>query len=45
MLAAVRDDPESRDEARAAMLDVFAVLGDEDPLVREYRTKLASTLF
>jgi putative thioredoxin len=45
MLAAVRDDPESRNEARAAMLDVFAVLGDEDPLVREYRTKLASTLF
>jgi putative thioredoxin len=45
MIAGVRDDPESRDEARAAMLDVFAVLGNEDPLVREYRTKLASTLF
>jgi putative thioredoxin len=45
MLAAVRDDPQGRDEARAAMLDVFAVLGDDDPLVREYRTKLASALF
>ena len=45
MLAAVREDPEGRDEARAAMLDVFAVLGDDDALVREYRTKLASALF
>jgi putative thioredoxin len=45
MLAAVREDPERRDEARAAMLDVFAVLGDDDALVREYRTKLASALF
>jgi putative thioredoxin len=45
MLAIVRDDPEGRDEGRAAMLDVFAVLGDEDPIVREYRTKLASALF
>ena len=45
MIATVRDDREGRDEARAAMLDVFAVLGDEDPLVREYRTKLASALF
>lgn len=34
-----------RDEARAAMLDGFAVLGDEDPLVAEYRRKLASALF
>ena len=45
MLATVRDDAEGRDEARAAMLDVFAMLGDDDPLVREYRTKLASALF
>jgi len=41
MLAAVRDDP----SAREAMLDAFAVLGDEDGLVQEYRRKLASALF
>jgi putative thioredoxin len=41
MLGALRDDP----DARRAMLDVFAVLGDEDPLVQEYRRKLASALF
>lgn len=32
-------------EAREAMVDVFAVLGDEDPLVVEYRRKLANALF
>jgi putative thioredoxin len=36
---------EQRDEARAAMLDAFAVLGEEDPFVGEYRRKLASALF
>jgi len=36
---------EDRDEARAAMVDVFAVLGDDDPLVAEYRRRLASALF
>ena len=41
MLGALRDDP----DARPAMLEVFAVLGDEDPLVSEYRRKLASALF
>ena len=30
---------------RAAMRDVFAVLGDEDPLVPEYRRKLSNALF
>lgn len=45
MLAVVRDDPEARPDARRAMLDVFAVLGDEDPLTREFRAKLASALF
>jgi putative thioredoxin len=41
MLGALRDDP----DARRAMLDVFAVLGDDDPLVSEYRRKLANALF
>jgi putative thioredoxin len=41
MLGALRDDP----DARQAMLDVFAVLGEEDPLVAEYRRKLANALF
>jgi putative thioredoxin len=41
MLGALGDDP----DARRAMLDVFAVLGEEDPLVAEYRRKLASALF
>jgi putative thioredoxin len=41
MLGALGDDP----DARRAMLDVFAVLGEEDPLVAEYRRKLTSALF
>ncbi len=41
MLGALGDDP----TAREAMLDVFAVLGDDDPLVTEYRRKLANVLF
>jgi len=41
MLALVKGDP----EARAAMVDVFNVLGDENALVPEYRRKLASALF
>jgi putative thioredoxin len=44
-LGAVRHSPDARDEARQAMLDVFAVLGDDDPLTREYRGKLAAALF
>ncbi|HVL91179.1 MAG TPA: thioredoxin [Actinomycetota bacterium] len=34
-----------RDPAREAMLDVFALLGDADPLVVRYRRELASALF
>ena len=41
MLGALPDDP----DARRAMLEVFAVLGDEDPLVAEFRRKLANALF
>ena len=41
MLAVVRDDP----DARRSMLDVFAVLGDDDQLVREFRQRLATALF
>lgn len=41
MLGALPDDP----GAREAMLNVFAVLGDEDQLAGEYRRKLASALF
>lgn len=41
MLAVVGADP----DAREAMLDVFAVLGEDDPLAGEYRRKLASALF
>lgn len=41
MLGALRDDP----DARQAMLDVFAVLDDDDPLVAEFRRKLANALF
>jgi putative thioredoxin len=41
MLGALPDDP----DARQAILEVFAVLGDEDELVPEYRKKLANALF
>ena len=46
LLGVLRRDKRYRDgEARQAMLAIFAVLGDEHPLVREYRTKLAAVLF
>ena len=41
MLGALKDDP----GAREAMLDAFAVLGDEDPLTVEFRKKLSAALF
>jgi putative thioredoxin len=46
LLDVLRRDKRFRNgEARQAMLAIFAVLGDEHALVREYRTKLASVLF
>jgi putative thioredoxin len=42
MLGAVQED---RDAARQAMVTVFAVLGDEDELVAEYRKRLSAALF
>ena len=45
LLGAVQYSPEDRDSARGAMLDLFAVLGEDDPMVREYRSKLAAALF
>ncbi len=45
-LAAVRNgSPEDRDAAKASMVKVFAVLGDDDPLTREYRRRLSAALF
>src|SRR5438105_2821933 len=45
-LAAVRNGTEEdRAQAREAMLKVFSVLGDDDPLTVEYRRRLASALF
>ena len=45
-LAAVRNGTEEqRTEAREAMLKVFSVLGDDDPLTVEYRRRLAAVLF
>ncbi len=41
MLGSLRDDP----DARGAMLEVFTVLGEDEPLVAEYRRKLANALF
>jgi len=42
MLTALADD---RDPAREAMVDVFVVLGPEDPLVVTYRARLAAALY
>ena len=46
LLEVLRKDKRYRQgEPRQIMLALFAVLGDEHPLVREYRRKLASVLF
>jgi putative thioredoxin len=46
LLAAVREGPgETRDRARALMLDVFRLLGDDHPLTSRYRRDLTRALF
>ena len=42
MIAAL---PEQRDDARQALVTSFAALGDDDPLVPEFRRRLAAALF
>jgi putative thioredoxin len=45
-LAAVQNGTEEeKQRARDAMLKVFSVLGEDDPLTSEYRRKLATALF
>lgn len=44
-LRLIREDGDQRDPARDLMLRLFEVLGDGDPLTREFRPRLASALF
>ncbi|HEX2026052.1 MAG TPA: tetratricopeptide repeat protein [Actinomycetota bacterium] len=44
-LLAAMSDGGDRDSARSLMLQLFEVLGDDHPLTREFRGKLASVLF
>ena len=37
--------PETRDEARTLLLDLFRVLGDQHDITRRTRPRLASALF
>ncbi len=46
LLAVLRRDKRFRDgEPRTVMLGIFDILGDQNPLTREYRNRLASVLF
>jgi putative thioredoxin len=44
-LKVVADGSDERDAAREGMVAIFDLLGDEHPLTREYRPRLASALF
>ena len=45
LLAIVEARVEESDDARLAMIDVFDLLGNEDPTVATYRRKLATAIF
>jgi len=45
LLAAVREGGDRQDQARELMLDVFRMLGDDDPLTVRYRRSLTNALF
>jgi len=45
LLYAIGLGGDTREEARVAMLDIFELLGQDDPLTAQYRRKLASALF
>ena len=45
LLHTVKLRGEHRDDARSQLLELFTVLGDDDPLVRDARPRLASALF
>ena len=46
LLAVIKEDKRYRnDEARQVMISIFEILGDENPLTRQYRTDLASILY
>jgi thioredoxin-like negative regulator of GroEL len=44
LLTAVAD-PSTRDDARKLLLDLFRVLGDDHPITKRTRPRLASALF
>jgi len=45
LLGELATRPESKDETRALMVELFGELGHEHPLTVEYRRKLASALY
>jgi len=45
VLVGAASDPDVRERARAAVLEVFALLGDDDDRVRAWRPRLARALF
>ena len=45
LLEAVRIDRRTGDGARKAMIEIFTMLGDDDPRTQDYRRRLSSVLF